>query len=190
MYLQISQKNLEEVYAPLFTMIISAFMTAFTDRPDSAITRKTGKANRPILIVLDEFPQLTFTYKRMNSVLSTLRSKSVQCMIIAQNCSQMSKRFPDDGWRALLGNCNYQLILKSNDELTQKHFATLFGSRKVLKISNSDTYNTSSDKTAGRMVQETREPIYQPEDFGDLGQKMCIYFDGKRIEANKIKSWE
>lgn len=182
-YLQIAQKNLE-LYAPLFTMIISAFMNAFTERPDSSI----GMKSRPILMVLDEFPQLTFSYKQMNSVLSTLRSKSVQCMIIAQNCSQMEHRFQNNGWSALLGNCNYQLILKSNDELTQKHFSTLFGTKKVLKISNSDTL--AEKNTIGRTVQETREPIYQPEDFGDLGRKMCIYFDGKRIEANKIRSWE
>lgn len=182
-YLQISQKNLE-VYAPLFTMIISSFMNYFTERPDSS----RGIKNRPILIVLDEFPQLTFTYKQMNSVLSTLRSKNVQCMIIAQNCSQMEHRFQNNGWSALLGNCNYQLILKSNDPLTQKHFSNLFGSRKVLKISNSDTETTKKNPT--RSVQETREPIYQPEDFGDLGKRMCIYFDGKRVEANKIRSWE
>lgn len=182
-YLQISQKNLE-VYAPLFTMIISSFMNSFSQRPDSSI----GVKNRPILMVLDEFPQLTFSYKQMNSVLSTLRSKSIQCMIIAQNCSQLEHRFPNNGWRALLGNCNYQLILKSNDELTQKHFSTLFGSRKVLKISNSDT--SAEHSSSSRTTQEAREPIYQPEDFGDLGHKLCIYFNGKRVEANKIKSWE
>ena len=104
----------------------------------------------------------------------------------------MAHKFQNDGWRAILGNCNFQLILKSNDALTQKHFSTLFGTRKVLKISNSDTDMASMapKQNLNRTVQETREPIYQPEDFGDLGRKMCIYFNGKRIEANKIKSWE
>ena len=91
-YLQLAQKNLE-VYAPLFTMIISSFMTAFTERPDSSISRN----NRPILMVLDEFPQLTFSYKQVNSALSTLRSKNIQCMIIAQNCSQLEHRYPNNG---------------------------------------------------------------------------------------------
>ena len=186
-FLQISQKNLD-VYSPIFTMIITSLMNSFMDRPDSSVYRR----NRPILIILDEFPQLTFSYKQMNAVLSTLRSKSVQSMLISQNVSQMAHKFQNDGWRAILGNCNFQLILKSNDALTQKHFSTLFGTRKVLKISNSDTDMASMapKQNLNRTVQETREPIYQPEDFGDLGRKMCIYFNGKRIEANKIKSWE
>ena len=182
-YLQISQKNLE-VYAPLFTMIINAFMTAFTERPDSSINRNM----RPILMVLDELPALTFNYKQLNTQLSLCRARSCAILAISQSCAQLEYRFPNNGWRALLGNCNYQLILKANDEVTQKHFSALFGTRKVLKISNSDS--VSQQSTVSRMVQETREPIYQPEDFGDLRRKMIIYFDGKRIEANKIRSWE
>lgn len=182
-YLQISQNNLK-VYAPLFTMIISSFMEAFAKRPDSS----TGTKNRPILFVLDEFPQLTFSYGQMDKTLATLRSKNVKSMIIAQNCSQLEHRYTRVGCDALLGNCNYQLILKSNDSYTQKHFYDKFGTRKVLKISNSDTKTSKKNKSI--TIQETREPIYQPEDFGDLGRKMVIYFDGKRIEAIKIKSWE
>lgn len=109
-------------------------------------------------------------------------------MLIAQSVAQMSKKYPNDGWRALLGNCTYQLILKSNEELTQKHFSALFGTHKLLKISNSESVSKSNSTSVS--VQEMREPIFQPEDFGDLENKLCIYFDGKRIVANKIKSYE
>ena len=177
-YLQISQENLE-VYAPLFTMIIASFMQEFTQRPDAT----TGIKNKPILILLDEFPQLTFSYSIINSALSTLRSKSVQCMLIAQSVAQLAYKYKNDGWRALLGNCTYQMILKSNEELTQKHFSTLFGTRRILKKSSSDSTYSSNN------VQEDREPVYQLEDFGDLKNKLIIYFDGQRIEANKIRSY-
>ena len=57
-YLQISQEHLD-AYAPLFTLLIQSFSTAFTKRPDSS----TGVKNRPILMLMDEFPQLTFPTK-------------------------------------------------------------------------------------------------------------------------------
>ena len=181
-YLQVSQENLD-VYAPLMTMILNSFMSGFTKRPDTS----TGIKNRPILILMDEFPQLTFGYGMINSALSTLRSKSVQCMLIAQTVAQMSRKYPQEGWRSLLGNCTYQLCLKSNEELTQRYFSNLIGTRKELKISTS---GEMFDKYAARSVTEERTPIMQPEDFGDLGNQLCIYFNGKYIIARKIKYYE
>ena len=184
-YLQIDQKHLK-IYAPLFTMILSTFMQDFTSRPDTSTPK--GQQNRPILCMLDEFPRLTFSYEMIDSFLSTLRSKSVQCMLIAQNCSQLSRKYKEDGLTAILGNCNYQLMLKSNDENTQRHFSHLFGTKKVLKISNSvdELFPSKSSRTA----QEAREPVFYPEDFGDMGMNIYIYFDGKRIEGRKIVSYE
>lgn len=183
-YLQISQNNLD-VYAPLFTMIIHAFMTGFTSRPDTSSA--VGRSNRPMLLLLDEFPQLTFSYTMMNTALSTLRSKSIQCMLIAQSVAQLATTYPGESWRALLGNCTYQAILKFNEKITQQHFSTLFGTRKILKISNS---TSSNGKSSGRSVNEKREPIFQPEDFSDFQDELAIDYNGHRILANKINLFE
>ena len=185
-YLQISQKNLD-VYAPLFTMIINAFMTGFTSRPDTSTA--LGRTNRPMLIMLDEFPQLTFSYSMINTALSTLRSKSIQCMLIAQSVAQLATSYPGESWRALLGNCTYQAILKSNEKLTQQHFSALFGTRKVLKVSNS-TSSSGKDESSGRSVHEEREPVFQPEDFNDLQKKLVIDYNGRRVLADKINLFE
>lgn len=184
-YLQISQEHLD-AYAPLFTLLIQSFSTAFTKRPDSS----TGAKNRPILMLMDEFPQLTFSYKMINSNLSTLRSKSIICMIIQQNLSQLEYRFQPAGARSIIGNCNYQIILGSNDINSSKVFSDTFGSRKVLKISNSET--VSQNNTSGRSVQEATEKVFQPEHFGDLSSedKMIIYFKGKYCECKKLNCYK
>ncbi len=183
-YLQISQEHLD-AYAPLFTLLIQSFSTAFTKRPDSS----TGSKNRPILMLLDEFPQLTFSYKMINSNLSTLRSKSIICMVIQQNLSQLEYRFQPSGARSILGNCNYQIILGSNDINSSKVFSDTFGSRKVLKVSNSVT--TSQNSSSGHSVQEATEKIFPPEYFGDLAadKKMVIYFKGKYCECKKLNCY-
>lgn len=183
-YLQISQEHLD-AYAPLFTLLIQSFSTAFTKRPDSS----TGIKNRPILMLLDEFPQLTFSYKIINTNLSTLRSKSIICMIIQQNLSQLEYRYQPTGSRSIIGNCNYQIILGSNDFNSSKMFSDTFGYRKVLKISNSET--RSQNNSNGRSIQETTEKIFPPEHFGDLPSegKMIIYFKGKYCECNKLNCY-
>lgn len=174
-YLQISQSNLD-VYAPLFTLIIQQFMTAFSRRPDTS----SGCKNRPILMILDEFPQLTFPYKYINSALSTLRSKSVQCMLVAQSVAQLNKKYGNDGCQSLLANCSYQLCLKANDIVTQEHFSKLIGTKKTLKI------NYSTDNNAA----ESREPVYYPESFGALDDKLVIYYNGRHEMINKIKPFK
>lgn len=184
-YLQISQEHLD-AYAPIFTLLIQSISTAFTKRPDSS----TGAKNRPILMLLDEFPQLTFSYKLINTNLSTLRSKSVICMIIQQNLSQLEYRYQPMGARSILGNCNYQLILGSNDINSSKVFSETFGEKKVLKTSSSKTMAQKS--SVGRSVQETTEKVFFPEEFGDLAanNQMIIYFRGKYCKCSKLNCYK
>jgi type IV secretion system protein VirD4 len=171
-YLQISPNNLK-MYAPLFTMIINSFLMDFQERSDSAINR--GK-NRPILVVLDEFVQLTFPYNTINSYLSTLRSKSVNLCLISQNLMQVSEKYGNYGCKALLGNCTYQICCKSNDPDTIKHFQDIIGTKKVLK--------------QGLAATETEEPIYTNSHYSALTDKAIIKFDKFHTELKKIKSYE
>lgn len=178
-YLQISQENLN-AYAPLFTMIFQNFMDAFTRRPDTS----SGIKNRPILMLLDEFPQLTFSYHSISQALSTLRSKGIICMLLQQNMSQLEYKYGSSGSYSLVGNCTYQICLKANDPKTQDFFSKLLGTEKVLRFSN--TENSGKGNGKGRSLQEARDLIYQPEDLGDLGEYLVILYNGKRIKAKKI----
>lgn len=183
-YLQISQEHLN-AYAPLFTLIIQSFSTDFTKRPDSS----TGVKNRPILMLLDEFPQLTFSQTLINTNLSTLRSKSIIIMLIQQNLSQLEVKYKPAGARSILGNCNFQIILGSNDINSSKVFSDTFGEKKVLRLSNSET--KSQNNSTGWSVQEATEKVYPPEYFGDLASKnsMIIYFKGKYAEITKLNCY-
>ena len=183
-YLQIAQEHLD-AYAPLFTLLIQSFSTAFTKRPDSS----TGAKNRPILMLMDEFPQLTFSYKMINTNLSTLRSKSVICMVIQQNFSQLEHRYKPAGARSIIGNCNVQVILGSNDIQSSKIFSETFGAKKILRVSNSLTQSTQN--AFGKSVQEAETRVFPPEYFGDLSSNgtMIIYFRGKYAELTKLNCY-
>ncbi|MBR2303909.1 MAG: type IV secretory system conjugative DNA transfer family protein [Ruminococcus sp.] len=181
-YLQITQEHLQ-TYAPLFTIIIQSFSTAFTRRPDSS----TGVKNRPILMLLDEFPALTYSYNMISSNLSTLRSKSIICMIIQQNLAQLKKRYGSDGTEAIIGNCHCMIILGSNDIHSSRMFSDTIGTHKVLIVNNSESLSDQNSKT--RNIQQSREPVFLPEDFGDLGKDMIIYFKGKYCRCQKLNCY-
>ena len=186
-YLQIQQEHLD-AYAPLFTLIIQYLSSGFTRRPDSS----TGVKSRPILMVLDEFPQLTFDYKLINSNLSTLRSKSVIIMLIMQNLSQLEYRYQQIGARSITGNCNTQIILGSNDPYSSKSFSDMFGQKKILRAGRSQSSSGSSSfDSYGRSSQEALDKVFPPESFGDLSSrgKEIIYLKGKYAELNKINCY-
>lgn len=188
-YLQISQQHLDS-YASLFTLIIQYFSVEFSKRTDSSTASSVpGIHNRPILMLCDEFPALTFSYKLINSNLSTLRSKSIITCLIFQNLSQIEYKYQPAGARALLGNCNYQIILGSNDINTGKLYSETFGTKKVLKVSNTET--ASLNNSSGQTIQEAREPVFYPEDFGDLParKQAIIYFKGKHCLCEKLNCY-
>lgn len=184
LYLQIKQEHLTAM-APIITMILNSLMRDFMNRPDSA----SGIKTRNILVVLDEFPQLTFSYDMANTYLSTLRSKNVQIMLVFQSIKQLKYKYRD-GAEALIGNCNYQLIFKCNDVESRTNYSKLIGTHQVLRVSDSAPNKNASEGHASKNVSIVREPVFQPEDFGDLEDEVIIYFDGKYLRGKKIVTYK
>lgn len=185
-YLQVSQEHLD-VYAPLLSLILQSFSTAFAKRPDSS----TGQTLRPILLLMDEFPQLTFSYKIINSDLSTLRSKSIICMLLMQNMSQLEQKYQPIGARSILGNCSIQVILGSSDIHSSQIFSDMCGTKKILKAS-SNVSSTRLSTTGGSSVQEAEVKVFPPEYFGDLSlrKKSVIFLRGKYAEVCKLNCYD
>ena len=73
-------------------------------------------------------------------------------------------------------------FLSIMDPDTRDWASRLFGSRKVLKISNNE-----NDTSSGRTVSEAKENVFDPEEFGDLpnNDELLIYCFGKYIRAEK-----
>lgn len=176
-FLQISQEHLQTSYANLLTLVMQTFSDAFSRRPDLS----TGAKLRPILCLCDEFPALTFSTDLITTALSTHRSKGIIWCLAIQNLSQLQARYGQTGTRTILGNTNYQAILSSNDLDSSTYWSRLFGTKKVLKITDSES---------GRSISETKEPVFCPEDFSDLGSEMILYYKGKYCRCEKINCYK
>ena len=184
-YLQINQDHMK-VYGPLFTLIIQSLMMQFMQREDSS----SGVKKRPILFLLDEFPQLSFSYDMANTALSTLRSKGVVIDMLMQDRSQLEMKYTKEGARALIACCNYQLFLSSNDTESSKAYSELFGKKKTLVQNTSLTSKSDDNNTNGISIIQQEEDIYPPQVFGDLPDtnNMIVYFKGKHAMLHKIKA--
>ncbi len=161
--------------------MVQTFMSAFMKRIDSS----SGIKTRPIIFLLDEFPQLHFDWDTLSTALSTLRSKNVSLFMAQQSIAQLESKYGSNHYREIIDNCRYISIMSAQDPKSRTFFQQLIGTEKVLKVSNSQ-----NNKDSSRNVTEAREYIYQPEDFSNLEEDVVIYMNGKYIQAQKTKCYE
>lgn len=175
-YIELPQDKIN-IYTPISTIIIQSFMSAFMKRPD----KSSGENRRPILFLLDEFPQLQFDFSTLSAGLSTLRSKGVTLFLAQQSIAQLEKRYGETGCREIIDTCAYISVMSAQDPKSRRFFQELIGTKKILKINQTQNETGTSSKS----IQEAREYIFQPEDFGNLNDKVIIIANGKYIMADK-----
>lgn len=179
-YIELPQDKIKK-YAKISSIMIQTFMTSFLRRPDSS----SGEKARPIIFLLDEFPQLNFDWDILSAALSTLRSKQTSVFLSQQSIAQLESKYGTTHYREIIDNCRYISIMNAQDPTSRTFFQKLIGTEKVLKVSNSQ-----NSKDTSRNITEAREYIYQPEDFGNLGEDVVIYVNGKYIQAQKTNCFE
>ena len=76
-------------------------------------------------------------------------------------------------------------FLSIMDPDTRDWASRLIGTRKVLKISNSE--QQTQNGTSARSITEARIKAIEPEEFGNLPNtdELIIYYKGKYIKAEK-----
>ena len=191
-YIEIPQDKIQ-VLAPITTLLVQNFMTAFMRRTDNS----SGKMIRPVLFLLDEVMQMQISGEVLTGALSTLRSKGVSIYMAVQSIGQIRKKYGEDQAREIIDTCAYVSVMSAQDPESRKYFSELFGSRRVLKVTSNDSVGTGSwwdasqhGNSSSRGAQEVREPIFQPEDFGNLGDRVAILANGKYIVADKCYWWK
>lgn len=164
-YIEIPQDKIA-IYAPVVSLMVQAFLTAFMQRPDAADT------NRPILFLLDEFAQLTLDFATVATALSTLRSKNVSLFLAMQSISQLNNRYTPDRAREIIDTCAYVSVMSAQDPASRKYFSDMIGDKKTLR-------------RYGDSASETTEPIVAPAQLGNLDDRVLLYINGKYCFADK-----
>ena len=89
-----------------------------------------GKPNRqlPITVnmVLDEYANMA-AIPDFEKKLSTVRSRGIVTYIIIQDINQLKTKHPHDTWKTVKNDCDYFVLLKTNDEDTATWFSNMSG---------------------------------------------------------------
>lgn len=174
-YIQIDPNQIT-LMGPVIAMLYQSFMSAM-------LYRKEGQ-DPPIAFVMDEFGQIPAMPVIAQSA-ALMRAYNCSLLFSCQSLAMIEKHYGLTGRKLLMDCVKVNCFLSIMDPDTRDWASRLIGTRKVLKISNSE--QQTQNGTSGRSVTEAREKIYEPETFGDLPNtdELVIYYKGKYIKAEK-----
>ena len=87
---------------------------------------ENGRLPVKVNVCLDEFCNIgkILDFKK---IISTVRSRGINCQVIIQSAAQLSDRYEKKEWEEILGNCDCQLFLGCNDQMTADYISKKCG---------------------------------------------------------------
>jgi type IV secretion system protein VirD4 len=95
-----------------------------------------GRLPVKVNVCLDEFCNIgkILDFKK---IISTVRSRGINCQVIVQSAAQLSDRYEKKEWEELVGNCDIQLFLGCNDQMTADYISKKCGMATISVTNNS-----------------------------------------------------
>lgn len=175
--------------------VVSLFYTLlYQELVRYADSRQDLKLPVTVHMVLDEYANMG-TIPDFEKRLSTVRSRDIVTYIILQDINQLKAKHPFDTWRTVINDCDYFLLMKTNDTETMKWWVEMAGEMTIKvkntryakgKINAIDLHN-KEDVTEG---QGTRK-VYTEHEIRTLGQDDILVLVSQRNPV-KLKTffWE
>lgn len=176
-YLQINPNQMA-LYAPVIGMLYQDFMSI-------ALDRKIGQ-QPPIAYIIDEFGQIP-ALPVITQSCALLRAYNCSLLLSCQSLAMIEQKYGIAGRKLIIDCTKAHCFLSIMDPDTRDWASRLIGTKKCLKVSNSESEHNTKNSSSGISITETRERIYEPESFGNLPNEdtVIIYYKGKYIKAEK-----
>ena len=129
-----------------------------------------GRLPIHVTFMLDEFANVALP-DDFCSLLSTMRSREISCIIIIQNLAQIKALFKDT-WETIPGNCDTLIYLGGNEQSTHKYVSESLGKGTIDKRSSGETKgkNGSSSHNFDVLGRE----LLTPDETRKLNNDQCI----------------
>jgi type IV secretion system protein VirD4 len=168
-----AQENPYEFLTSLF------FSTMFSRLMDFA--RRFGERGRlpvPVNVCLDEFCNIgDFGFLRLISI---CRSFNINCQVLTQGVSQLENRYPRNEWQEIVANCDCQIYLGGNDNLTADYISKKCG-KVTIGVKNNQKPLTplfspiySSARPYSQTSSNTQRDLMQPDEVLRLPNEQCL----------------
>ena len=158
--------------------------------------RREGDGGRlpvTVNVCLEEFCNIgkLIDFKK---TLSVCRSRGIHCQLIVQSISQLSDRYEKKEWEELIGNCDIQICLGCNDQMTAEYISDKCGSVTIRVNNNqfplmplfSPVYSTTRPYSQTR--SNTQRALMQPDEIQRMDNKQCLVLLRGRSPCSSTRS--
>ena len=171
------------------------FSLLFEKLSDYALKNGDERGRLPVEVnmVLDEFCNIgkILDFKK---TISTVRSRGIHCQIIAQSAAQLADRYPINEWQEIVGNCDTQLMLGCNDQMTAEFISKRCGNITI-RTTTSMAPQTPIFSPITRQVNGYKQstsnatrPLMYPDEIEQMDNSECLILirGQKPLKAMKI----
>ena len=147
------------------------FSLLFTRLPNYARKKcEHGRLPVPVNVMLEEFCNIgrLVDFKK---TISVCRSFNIHCQIVIQGIAQLSDRYENKEWEEIIGNCDTQIFLGCNDQMTAKYISDKCGMVTIRTTTAqipmqplfSPVYNSTRPYSQGR--SNAQRPLMYPDEL-------------------------
>jgi len=152
-----------------------------------------GRLPIPVNFVLDEFCNVGYLGD-FKKTISVCRSFNLNCQLATQGIAQLSDRYPNKEWEEIIGNCDTQLFLGCNDQMTAEYISDKCG-QVTIRTTNSTMplqplfspiFNSTRPYSQSR--SNTQRPLMLPDELLrlDNSQEIVLFRGHKPLQLYKI----
>lgn len=164
--------SLEFLSSLFFSMLFSRL---------TSYARRSGGGRLPVTtnFVMDEFCNIgqIADFKR---ILSTARSRGINCQIVIQSLAQLADRYERREWEEVVGNSDQQVMLGCNDYMTADYWSKMIGVTSIRVQTNqmplmplfSPVYH--STRPYSQSSTNTQRQLMTPDEILRLDNRKCI----------------
>lgn len=160
---------------------------------DKAQTYPDKKIPNHVYFLLDEFGNLP-PIPKFDSMITVSRGRNILYEMVVQSYTQLETKYGQDAAKTIIGNCNAQIFLGTDDRNTLESFSKQCGEVQLIH----EEQNTSESKNVGgktddggkqkstsTQIQRTTRALITPYELGQIPKNTAIVklfrFDPMRL---------
>lgn len=154
----------------LFYTLVYQELVKYADR------RIDGQLPITVHMVLDEYANMA-AIPDFEKKLSTVRSRNIVTYIICQDINQLKTKHPGETWKTVLNDCDYYMMLKTNDLDTMKWWEDMCGTLTA-NVKNKRYSRSKFDMTGIHVQEDVTE--------GQGARKVLMMDDARKLKDDEV----
>lgn len=138
-----------------------------------ADSNRDNKLKIPVQVIMDEFANVS-TPPNFLTVLGTSRSRGISISIIVQAISQLKKKFKDNEWETIIGNCDSFLYLGGNEQSSHEYISKKLGAETIQFKNTSQSKGRSGSFSTSFQTKDRN--LLNIDEIARLDRNKALYF--------------